>query len=655
MAGMKPQNLIIMNQWALGDTVCLSALVRDIHRAYPGRYRILMNGNYKNVFWRNNPNCEVLTTGYDGATVFSPNYVQGIREAGRGVKRHFLAWFHEEFKRKFNLEVPVTEPKGDIHLTEMEKANRLVPHRYWLVVAGGKLDMPAKIWYTDRFQRVVDTLAHYGVYCIQAGNDARKHYHPTLLNCGTAVGKTRDERDLFSLIYHAEGIICGITSFMHLAAVFDKPCVVIAGGREEWWWEAYSNHGQFGPTCSQVAVEHAYLHTIGLYDCQSTNNGTKGCWKDRVVPLEQADLTHPNRKNKICERPLRNGIQPMASCMAEITVDHVVEAVMRYYELGLIPPIDKPAGKYRLPVMNVDPAKPGTDQTVALAVQDDKPVWPPAFTREFTLPAPISPINKELEILDHPYIGGKFTVFVLCYGDHLDLAQRCLGSIIANSPASRLDLRVALNQPSERVTNYVFGLGDAVRKIYVDDGDRRKYPAMREMFWDKDCPVTTKYLLWFDDDSWVADPKWLALLGHEIAANHPHGSRLYGCRYTFDLAPFVRPGHNPKTWFEKADWWRGKPFYTRGGTATAPNGSTIVFATGGFWALCTKAMREGNIPDPRLVHTGGDITIGAVITQLGYKVKDFCRGKRPVCWSDAKPRGISVNGPAKRFPWSPPE
>src|SRR5690242_15741887 len=133
-----PHTFVLHNPWALGDTVCLSALVRDIHRAYPGKYRLVMSGHYK-AHWKNSPHCTV-SDGPSGQLV-QLGYVEGIKAAGRGERHHFLSYFHKDFSRKTGLVVPVTEPRGEIFLSQSEKNNRPFPDRYWVVVAGGKLDM----------------------------------------------------------------------------------------------------------------------------------------------------------------------------------------------------------------------------------------------------------------------------------------------------------------------------------------------------------------------------------------------------------------------------------------------------------------------------------------------------------------------------------
>jgi hypothetical protein len=137
--------LVLHNTWALGDTVCLTALARDIHRAYPGQYRVQMSGHYSGVAWLNNPHAQKAPEAPKGQLV-RPEYHAGIIKCNTGQpKKHFLSWFHHSFEQATGLKVPVTEPRGDIHLSADERAVRAAG-RYWVVVAGGKQDMTAKVW-----------------------------------------------------------------------------------------------------------------------------------------------------------------------------------------------------------------------------------------------------------------------------------------------------------------------------------------------------------------------------------------------------------------------------------------------------------------------------------------------------------------------------
>jgi len=328
-----PERLRLTHRLALGDTLLMTSLVRDIHRAYPGRFAIEPNTTWTPV-WQHNPH---ITTFETDARPEPRNvvisYAEGIVESGRGRKIHMLAWFHEDFRRKTGLEVPVTEAGGDLHLSAAERAPRL-EGRYWLVLSGGKLDLTAKWWAAERFQQTVDILSRYGLRFAQVGATHSAHVHPPLRGVTNLIGQTDDVRDLFSLIAGADGVLCGVTGAMHIAAALRRPCVVVAGGREEPWWEAYTAaYGGFGLACPPPAVPHRYLHTLGLLDCCPV----KGCWKSRVVPIMAEDHTAKG-KRRLCGNVVRpTGGQVVPRCLDMVSVDHAVEAVLSYYADGTLP------------------------------------------------------------------------------------------------------------------------------------------------------------------------------------------------------------------------------------------------------------------------------------------------------------------------------
>lgn len=110
--------LVLHNKYALGDVICLSALVRDIQLAYPGQYTLHMSGNYQS-YWKYCPYAQPMQ-GDPKARRIVPEYLEGIKAAGRGSQIHFLSWFHEDFKRQTSVRVPVTKPKGEIWLPPVD-------------------------------------------------------------------------------------------------------------------------------------------------------------------------------------------------------------------------------------------------------------------------------------------------------------------------------------------------------------------------------------------------------------------------------------------------------------------------------------------------------------------------------------------------------
>jgi hypothetical protein len=621
--------------FALGDAVLGTALVRDIHAAYPGEYVTMIDSVFSPVWW-NNPLAAKVEPGEH--QVIDLSYVQGIVASKAGNQFHFLSWLHKDFEAKTGVKVPVTKPKGDLRLTH-EEDRPLVSGRYWVIMAGGKLDMTTKHWGRPRWQRMVDALLPEGFRFVQVGAVHYHHVHAPLAGVFDAVGHTENCRDLFSLVKYSEGVICGITSAMHVAAAFDKPCVVIAGGREEPWWEAYVNNFypySFGDRCERVKVEHKYLHTVGLLPCCQS----RGCWRAKTVQdgrTQQAVL---------CELPVRrDGEDPVPTCLDMVTPEHAAEAVRSYYRDGTLAPLggDRPL------------VSPGGLAPVAEGQRWLRSTMEPHKTQrpeQKQMPhEPGAPaVVRSGRLLDHAFLGGRVTVFVLCYGDHAYLARRCIDSIRKTVPAQALDLRVGLNAVCPDTRAYV--LEQEATKVYDHEANDLKYPLMREMFHDPEHPITSNYVVWFDDDSYVVSPAWLQRLCESVIANHPQGGRLYGITFVHDFARYQRAGHRPDLWFRQAPWYRGLDFLSgRQARYASPNGAAVRFVSGGFWAVASDVIAAAGIPDERLRLNGGDIVIGEQVRQAGYKIVHFNGNKELVHSSGHAPRGESKIGSAKIFPW----
>jgi hypothetical protein len=92
----------------------------------------------------------------------------------------------------------------------------------------------------------------------------------------------------------------------------NRPCVVIAGGREPPQWEAYSHH--------------QFIHTVGALRC--CDNG--GCWKSRTVPLGDGDSK--DRPENLCV----DVVGRLPRCMDMISADEVIRRIELYSEGGAL-------------------------------------------------------------------------------------------------------------------------------------------------------------------------------------------------------------------------------------------------------------------------------------------------------------------------------
>ena len=206
----------------------------------------------------------------------------------------------------------------------------------------------------------------------------------------------------------------------------------------------------------------------------------------------------------------------------------------------------------------------------------------------------------------------KFTICVLLYGDFPQLAERCLRSITETVSERDLNLRVGLNAVSPAVRDWVHAwvpensITESAENIF-------KYPMMRKMLYDN--PVTTDYIMWFDDDSYLTGfkicdgaDKWLQLVEHAMVNADMIGSPYY-IPWQGKQKEFVR----------QQPWYAGKD---------PDSGKHIKFITGGWWTIRTELLYKYDYPWLDLEHCGGDTMLGELCHQQGLRIHNFNTGIR---------------------------
>lgn len=309
------RELILENKLSPGDVVVCSAAIRDLHKAHPGKFKTEYRGVAPQVF-ENNPNITKVDSSKSEHIVLEYPLIH----KSNSTPVHFIEAYHGFFEERLGVEVPITEFKPDIHVSDLERSWINQVHEivgadipFWIIVAGGKFDFTNKWWCHDRYQKVVDALMGKVLF-VQVGESG--HHHKPLNGVIDLVGKT-DFRQFIRLMYHSRGVICPVTCAMHLAAGVPtrpdafptRPCVVVAGGREPVSWEHYP--------------WHAFMHTQGMLRCCSTG----GCWKSRVTPLGDED----EKDQSLCEQPIHNGLGAvLPKCMDMISAEDVIQKVEGY-------------------------------------------------------------------------------------------------------------------------------------------------------------------------------------------------------------------------------------------------------------------------------------------------------------------------------------
>jgi ADP-heptose:LPS heptosyltransferase len=300
----------------------LTAAVRDLHLSCPGEFETDVRTPYPQL-WENNPYLVEIDDKASDVEVIDCHYP--LITLSNHLPFHFIHGFRLFLSNRLGVDIRPHAFRGDIHLQEEEKRwlsqvdemTGKPDTPFWIVVAGGKTDYTTKWWSPRRYQELVDHFAGRLTF-VQSGDVSEGHVHSPLKGVINLVGKT-SLRQLIRLTYHAEGVVCPVTLMMHLAAAVEtrpgrpknRPCVVVAGGREPPQWEAYPHH--------------QYLHTNACLPC--CDDG--GCWKSRVEPLGDGEF----HDNSLCVLPVRESSgRTIPRCMDLITSRHVIEAIERYLE-----------------------------------------------------------------------------------------------------------------------------------------------------------------------------------------------------------------------------------------------------------------------------------------------------------------------------------
>ena len=312
------QDLILHMGLCPGDTVAMTAAVRDLHLAHPDKFRTDVRTTAKEL-WDHNPYITPLKDDDPNVRRVEMHYDM-IHQSNTGAV-HFLHGFICHLERELGLRIPVTQFKGDIYLSDQEKrwTNQVAEPKigwtrdFWIMMAGGKYDVTCKWWDPARYQAVVDFFEGK-IQFVQCGEVG--HRHPPLRGVINLVGKTTT-RQFTRLMYHAVGVVCPITFAMHLAAAVpmkpgrskNRPCVVVAGGREPLQWVAYPHH--------------RVLAVNGALPCCDQG----GCWKSKCETVQGWE-----QRSDTCRHPVT--VSPTLAiprCMDMIAVDDVCRAIDQYH------------------------------------------------------------------------------------------------------------------------------------------------------------------------------------------------------------------------------------------------------------------------------------------------------------------------------------
>ena len=152
-------NLILRSHLSPGDVVALTAAVRNLHRAQPGRFVTDVRTSAREL-WEHNPHITPLDEADPSVRTIDCHYP--LINRSNAAPYHFLHGYAQHLEEQLGVRIPLTEFRGDIHLSAEERGwmSRVEElgfrGRFWVVTAGGKYDFTAKWWNPAGYQAVVD-------------------------------------------------------------------------------------------------------------------------------------------------------------------------------------------------------------------------------------------------------------------------------------------------------------------------------------------------------------------------------------------------------------------------------------------------------------------------------------------------------------------
>ena len=137
------RKLILRCWYSLGDITLLTAAIRELHHAHPGRFLTDLRTPFDDL-WLHNPHVTPLRE--DEAEVIECNYA--LLSESNTAPFHAIHRFTENLAAQLGVRIRPALFRGDIHLHPMEKAwmpqvASLVGAEmpYWIIAAGGKTDI----------------------------------------------------------------------------------------------------------------------------------------------------------------------------------------------------------------------------------------------------------------------------------------------------------------------------------------------------------------------------------------------------------------------------------------------------------------------------------------------------------------------------------
>ncbi|MGH7143132.1 MAG: glycosyltransferase family 9 protein [Planctomycetota bacterium] len=225
-----PTDLVLFNDWGIGDELLLSAVGRELKTAHPGLkvwIRSRYGFRYPDFIEKSEPSRTAIRveTIYQNAVLYGPKHHAPF-------PGHLVQQMLDKVALDTGIKVTAKNLRPELILTPgIERQRDLV-----LLHCRPNPRLPSKDWGLPRWEALSSLLTGSGYRVLQVGGKQ----DPPLPGAQDARGTPLAE--LPPLFQQAGLVICLVGMLMHMAAATETPALVIFGGREHPAIDGYPGH-----------------------------------------------------------------------------------------------------------------------------------------------------------------------------------------------------------------------------------------------------------------------------------------------------------------------------------------------------------------------------------------------------------------------------
>jgi len=226
-----PRDVVLYNNWGMGDELLLSAVAREVKREFPDK-RVWVRSRFGFKFPKF---CEpfpppstaaVVETTYQNTVVFGPQY-----------NSPFPGHLVEQMLAKLSIDTGIDVVAKDVR-PEVRTGSSAVlrDHNKVVLHSGPNQRFPTKDWGLSKWERLCKLLDKQGKKLVQVG----AQNEPLLPHVEDL--RARPVCEVTDVVAGVGLVICPVGFLMHVAAATHTPAIVIYGGREHPEIAGYPGH-----------------------------------------------------------------------------------------------------------------------------------------------------------------------------------------------------------------------------------------------------------------------------------------------------------------------------------------------------------------------------------------------------------------------------